>query len=239
VNGVFVAGTDTEAGKTVLAAVLVAALRAQGVDAAYRKPVSTDGVEEAGRLVSPDALWVRRVCGLKEPPHLMNPFCLGHALSPLAAARLEGVELSWEEVVFHVRGSLAGGEFYVCEGVGGLLAPLVPRATGLDLMAELRLPVVLAARPGLGTINHTLLSLLALRRKGLRVLGFTFSGPEEDPEGRGRAKASNSRLIAEFSSVPFLGALPRLESFGAAELAAAAQGLELWPLWERARPGAG
>jgi dethiobiotin synthetase len=228
-----IAGTDTEAGKTVLAAVLMAALRAGGVEAAYRKPVSTDGVEQDGRLVSPDALWVGRVCALEEPAQLMNPICLAHALSPLAAGRLEGREPEWAEVVYHVKDSLAGEAFFVCEGVGGLLAPLAPGATALDLMAELRLPVILAARPGLGTINHTLLSLLALRRKGLRVLGFVFTGPEED-QGRRQARALNSQLVGEFSGASFLGALPRLESFGPESLAAAAQNLELWGLWERA-----
>ncbi len=229
-RGVFVAGTDTEVGKTFVSAALVAGLRARGVEAGYLKPVSTDGQEQDGRLVSPDALWVGRVCGLADAYHRLNPICLAHALSPLAAARLEGVELAWPELVRRVRDSLAGQRFWVCEGVGGVLVPLCPGRTALDLMAELDLPVVVAARPGLGTINHTLLTIEALRARDLAVVGFVFSGQEEGPASQS-SQASNSRLIEEFSGARFLGALPWLDEPGARSLArAAGDCLDLEPL---------
>jgi dethiobiotin synthetase len=94
------------------------------------------------------------------------------------------------------------------------------------------MPVVVVARPGLGTINHTLLTVEALRARGLAVLGFVFSGQEED-DGRGAVGALNHQLIAEFGAVPFLGALPRLEEreMDAGSLARAAEEhLELAPL---------
>lgn len=229
-KGVFVAGTDTEVGKTFVSAALVAGLRDQGLDVGYSKPVSTDGAQQGGRLVSPDALWVAGASGLDDPPPSMNPFCLAHALSPLAAARLEEVELDWEQLLFQVRAGLKGHDAYVCEGVGGVLVPLLPGRTALDLMAELGLGVVIAARPGLGTINHSLLTIRAVRERGLEVLGFIFSGQEEDQD-KASAKALNSQLIAEFSDAPFLGTLPWLENPTPLELAQAArEHLDLGPI---------
>lgn len=229
-KGVFVAGTDTEVGKTFVSAALVAALRGRGLDVGYCKPISTDGVAQDGSLVSPDAFWVAQAAGLSDPPQSMNPFCLAHALSPLAAARLEEVEPDWDGLLGQIRSSLRGHEAYVCEGVGGVLVPLAPGRTALDLMAGLGLGVVLAARPGLGTINHTLLTIQAVRQRGLEVLGFVFSGPEENQE-RSARHALNSQLISEFSGARFLGALPLLEKADSATLKAAVEEhLELGPI---------
>lgn len=219
-KGVFVAGTDTEVGKTFVSAALVVALREQGLDVGYCKPVSTDGVEQGGRLVSPDAFWVAQASGLDDPPLSMNPFCLAHALSPLAAARLEKVDLDWDQLIFHVKAGLQGHDAFVCEGVGGVMVPLLSGRTALDLMAELEIPVVIAARPGLGTINHTLLTMQAIQRRGLKVPGFIFSGQEEN-RGRAEAGALNSQLISEFGGIPYLGALPWIEEPTAAHLAQA------------------
>ena len=233
-QGIFLTGTDTEVGKTVVSAALLVALRARGLDAGYIKPVGTDGLAEAGRLVSPDLAFVRQVSGLEIPAALGSPLCLRNPLSPLAAARLEGVELRLEEILGSIRAGLAQHRFTVVEGVGGIMGPLTERHLVLDLMADLGLPVVVAARPGLGTINHTLLTIGAARARGLAVAGFIFSGPDPslppDP-----AIAQNSRLITEFSGAPFLGSLawlPRDAEGGidGGQLLAAAQALDLEPL---------
>lgn len=229
-KGVFVAGTDTEVGKTFVSAALVAGLRGQGLDVGYCKPISTDGVNQDGHLVSPDALWVAEATDLSDSPQSMNPFCLAHALSPLAAARLESVEPDWDQLLSHIRVNLHGHGAFVCEGVGGVLVPLLPGRTALDLMAGLGLGLVIAARPGLGTINHTLLTIQAVRERGLYVLGFIFSGTEEHPEHAVK-HAMNSQLITEFSGAPFLGALPLLEKADSATLKAAVdEHLELGPI---------
>ena len=207
-QGLYLVGTDTEAGKTITAAALVAGLRARGLEMDYFKPVGSDAVEAQGVRVNPDAVLVCRAAGLDTPLQEMNPLCLEHPLSPLAAARLEGRRLEAEEVERILREGLERHAPCLVEGVGGLLVPLCDGLTFLDLMERLPLPVVLVARPGLGTINHTLLSLEALARRGLEVVGFVFSGPEE-PLAPG---ARNSQLIAEFSGAAFLGALPLLNT---------------------------
>lgn len=205
-RGFYVAGTDTEVGKTVLSAALVCALRARGLDAGYLKPVGTDAMAEGGARVNPDAAAVKSVAGLDDPVRDLNPICLEHALCPLAAARLEGVTLGSDAMLAALDAGLSRHAVTVVEGVGGLMVPLAEGMTFLDLMAQRPLPVVLAARPGLGTINHSLLSLEALARRGLKVLGFCYLGPESLS-----GPAANSSLIAEFSGAAFLGALPRLD----------------------------
>ena len=209
-KGVVIVGTDTDAGKTIVSAALVAGLRDAGIPAGYLKPLASEcapGPE--GQPVSPDVLLLDRLVGLKEPLYTLNPVCLRAPLSPLAAARKEGVELSLAASAAACRKFLAGQEFGVIEGVGGLLVPIAPGATFRDLAVELGLPVVVAARPGLGTINHTLLTLEALKGAGVPVVGFIFSHTQPADPGDPSVK-ENHALILEYSGTPFLGALPYL-----------------------------
>ncbi|MFH2126979.1 MAG: dethiobiotin synthase [Pseudomonadota bacterium] len=209
-KGVVVVGTDTDAGKTMVSAALVVGLRQAGVPAGYLKPLASEcapGPE--GRPVSPDVELLHRLVGLKEPLYTLNPVCLRAPLSPLAAAREEGVELSLTASAAACREFLAGQEFGVIEGVGGLLVPIAPGHTFLDLAVALGLPVVVAARPGLGTINHTLLTLEALKLVGLPVVGFVFSHTHPADPGDPSVK-ENHALIVEYSGTPFMGALPYL-----------------------------
>ena len=220
-RGIFVTGTDTEVGKTVVSAALVICLRGKGLDASYLKPVGTDGVEIDGRLANPDALWIGRAAGLDDPPALLNPFCLRHPLSPLAAGRLEGVTLSLEEIAAAVQEALARHRFTVVEGVGGLLVPLAEGVTVLDMMAALGLPSLVVGRPGLGTINHTLLTIEAIKARGLEVAGFCFSGAEEHGE-TDAGLAQNASIVIEFSQTPFWGSLPAVDKSAGGELDSAA-----------------
>lgn len=220
-RGFFLAGTDTEVGKTILSAALLLGLRERGGDWGYLKPAASDGVRVDGRLVSPDALQVKQLVGLDDPLAQLNPLCLPHALSPLAAARLENTALDLPALRVAMARSLAVHEFTLVEGVGGVLTPLAEGYTALDLMAELALPVVVAGRALLGTINHTLLTIEAVRRRGLTVIGFCFSGPPPE-QAKDPAIAQNAGLISEFSGTPFLGALPWLQSLDSEALRLAA-----------------
>jgi len=216
-RGVLVIGTDTDVGKTVLSAALVLALRSVGVGAGYLKPLATDCAATSGGRLSPDVALVHRLAGLPEEPVSLNPVCLTAPLAPLAAARAEGVEMDLATPLAACRDFLAAHDYGIIEGVGGLLVPIAPEVTFLELAEALALPVVVAARPGLGTINHTLLTIQALRSRGLSVCGFAFSATSpqlgDDP-----SLATNHELIAEFSGAPFMGALPYLG--GEADLSA-------------------
>ncbi|MCF8033531.1 MAG: dethiobiotin synthase [Desulfarculaceae bacterium] len=208
-RGVMVIGTDTEVGKTMISAALVLGLKAAGVKVGYLKPLASDCAPTPDGPLSPDVALVHRLAGLPEPAVSLNPVCLAAPLSPLAAARAEGVELDLAAPLASCRAFLAAHDYSVIEGVGGLLVPIAPGMTFLELAEALGLPVVVAARPLLGTINHTLLTIEALRRREVPVVGFAFSAgaplPEDDP-----SVAGNHALIAEFSGAPYLGTLPHL-----------------------------
>lgn len=187
INGYFVAGSDTEVGKTVVAACLVRAL-----DADYWKPVET-GLEQGS-----DTAEVLRLTGL--PADRLHPsaYALQVPLSPHEAARLEGVEIALDAFVLP-----ATGRPLVVEGAGGLMVPLNRRYFMIDLIERLGLPVILVVRSGLGTINHTLLSLDALRSRSLPVEGVILNGPPNP---------ANRAAIEYYGEVRVLAEIPRLES---------------------------
>lgn len=207
-QGLFIIGTDTGVGKTVLAAAVTAALRRRGVDATYMKPVGSDGVAVAGRLVSPDALFAARAAGLTDPYELLNPVCLPGALSPLAASEASGIPVDLAPVgpAFAELGRRHA--FVVVEGVGGLLAPVTAAETAEILNRISPLPALVVGRPGLGTINHTLLTLEALERRGIACVGFCYAAQaptDDDP-----SLPTNARHTRLFTSAPFWGTLPYL-----------------------------
>jgi dethiobiotin synthetase len=170
-KGIFVAGTDTGVGKTLVACALLRALRKRGVDAVGFKPVVT-GVEN-GRWEDADAL--HEACDACADPALIAPQRFQAPMSPVPAAKCENkrVDLGASRKAF---ASLrARHATVVVEGIGGLLVPLDEKTLQLDFIREAGFPVVLAARAGLGTINHTLLSAQALGQAGLKLAGVVLS----------------------------------------------------------------
>lgn len=189
----FVTGTDTGVGKTLVSAVLMA-----GSEAIYWKPVQSG---EPG-----DTEWVRQVTGLPAGRFAPETYRFPHPLSPHAAAALAGVQIELEAFCPPPATRL------IVEGAGGVQVPLNDRHLMVDLMVRLGLPVLLVARSGLGTINHTLLSLEALRRRRLEVLGVVVNGPPNP---------GNEEAIARYGQAPVLAAIPPLPRLEAAALAAA------------------
>lgn len=182
-RGVFVTGTDTNVGKTVAAAWLI-----QHLEADYWKPVQS-GTEEGT-----DADTLARL--LRLPPERIHPssYVLRAPLSPHEAARLEGIVIQPERLVLP-----STSRRLVVEGAGGVLVPLTDSFLMIDLMARLGLPVAVVARSTLGTINHTLLTLEALRARRLEIAGVILNGPL-DP--------ANRDAIERFGRVRVLGHLP-------------------------------
>jgi dethiobiotin synthetase len=193
--GCFVTGTDTGAGKTVLAAAIVAALRASGARVAAFKPVVT-GLDE------PDAAWpadhelLAVAAGAR--PHAVCATTFAPGVSPHLAAELVGVRLSLDALADAARDAAADADVLVVEGVGGLLVPLSPQHDVRDLAVDLGLPLVVAARPGLGTINHSLLTLEAARGAGLDVRAVVLTPWPAEPSVMER---SNRDTIARRGAV--------------------------------------
>ena len=215
-RGLFITGTDTGVGKTVVAAGLLRRLRRAGVDAAPMKPVQTGAARADGRLVSGDLERCLDAAGMTPSPDeraAMCPFLYEPACSPHLAGRLAG---SYPEIAAIEEAAAFLGARHAAvlvEGAGGVLAPLNEQETMLDLMRALALPVLLVARGTLGTINHTLLSLRALRGAGLTVAGVAVNDCDAAP--RDAVWEDNPRAIAQFGAVPILGEIPHLGDLAA------------------------
>lgn len=207
----FVTGTDTGAGKTALTAVLVAAARAAGVDAVPMKPVQT-GVSGGPRL-SGDLRIAAAAAGWTPAPgetDLASPYRLAQPCSPHRAAALAGRVIAFETIRRAFRALRARHDAVIVEGAGGVLVPVAGRRTMLDLMAALRLPVLVAARPGLGTLNHTLLTCEAIRTRGLEIAGIVLV--QSSPGAWTPLMEDNRRTLLRFG-LPVRGRLPFIPGF--------------------------
>ena len=189
-NGFFVTGTDTDVGKTLVAAWLLTQL-----DASYWKPV------QAGVMPETDSSVVRRLAEIEADRILPEAYVLPEAIAPHEAARRAGIAIDMAKFVPPVSDRLL-----VVEGAGGLMVPLTDTAYVIDLAAELHLPLILVARSTLGTINHTLLSIEALRRRGLRLAGVVMSGPETPHNRAAIERYGQVNVIAE---IPWLDVVNR------------------------------
>ena len=208
-NGIFVTGTDTGVGKTIVSAALLCALRNRGVDAVYMKPVQTGCRRRAGKLSAPDLEEVCKISGINPPEaekKIMAPCRFRLAASPHLAAALEKRNIRIPEIMKAFARLKSRHDFVITEGAGGILAPLTRKKTMLDLARALKLPVIVVARPGLGTINHTLLTLRELRRSKLEVLGVIINHA-----ARGRktiVEKDNLATIARLGKTRIMAELP-------------------------------
>jgi dethiobiotin synthetase len=202
-SALFVTGTDTNVGKTRVCGLLLDFLRKQGIKAGYQKWVAT-GPE----FPPADLAACLEMAALPLEPELAGRQVVYHfalPASPHLAAEQEGAVVEPAVIRARYREMLARYELLVVEGVGGLLVPLNRELLLGELLGELKIPTLIVARSGLGTINHTLLTLGALRQREIPVLGVVFSdaAPEED----GLLVADNLRTIADMGQVRVFGRL--------------------------------
>lgn len=220
-RGVLVTGTDTGVGKTVLAAAIASALRARGETVAAFKPVLTGTDEPADPDWPPDDELLAAATGMRAAD--VAPERFGPPVSPHLAATFAGRTLDPARLRAAFAATAATADVVVVEGVGGLLVPLAPGYAIRELAQDLGLPLVIAARPGLGTINHTLLTIEAARAAGLRVAGVVITPWPDEPTAM---EADNRTTIARLGDVE-VATLPHLPRADLALLAAAGAALPL------------
>ncbi len=221
-RGLFVTGTGTGVGKTIISAALLAAMRATGAPVGAYKPVLT-GLDEPSGPWPPDHELLGLAAGME--PDDVAPLRFGPAVSPHLAAAMAGRSIEPAGLVAQARAA-GEGRTLIVEGVGGLLVPLSDDFTVRDLAVELRLPLLIAARPGLGTINHTLLTIDAARAAALTVAAVVMTPwPAEHSE----MERSNRDTIARLGEIETLG-LPEIATLETTALAWAGATLpiELW-----------
>jgi dethiobiotin synthetase len=200
-RGLFVTGTDTGVGKTVVAAALCAALAARGERVAAFKPVVTGLEEEPGEWPRDHEL-LARAASAGQSPADVAPLTFDPPVSPHYAAELAGTTIEPRALVDAARAVGARADTLICEGVGGLLVPLTAGYLVRDLALDLDMPLVVAARPGLGTINHTLLTLEAARAGGLDVAAVVLTPWPDAPDG---IHHSNRETIESLGGVRVCG----------------------------------
>jgi dethiobiotin synthetase len=204
-KGIFITGTDTGVGKTLVSAGLIKVLQKQGRYPGYFKPLASGALKTRQGLVAPDVDFVLKTTGIEESPSLINPVCLVPPLAPLTATEISRIDWNIQTVLQQFRVLQKRYPFLVVEGVGGVMVPLKKRFLVIDLMEKISLPALVVARASLGTINHTLMTLTLLKQRGLPVLGFLFNGHKGRP---GLAERTAPQVISEISGVPYWGSLP-------------------------------
>ncbi len=204
IRGFFVTGTDTGVGKTVAACALIRGLRNEGIDVGAMKPMETGVDPVTGPL---DAAALCTATGNVDPPELVCPVRFALPAAPNVAAAHEGKQVDLDTVYRAFEELAARHDWLVVEGAGGLLVPTTDSATMADLAAHLALPIVVVARPALGTINHTRLTVEEADRRGLDLLGVVIS----HDRALSAADTSNLGCLREWLGDRLLAEIPLQE----------------------------
>ncbi len=206
-KGVFVTGTDTGVGKTVVTACLVSILAERGLDVGVMKPVETGCRKRNHRLVPRDATFLKAVSGSSDPLSLINPYRFSKPLAPLIAAKIDHKKIELEKIFSAYEKLREKHDILFVEGAGGLLVPLVEKLTNLDLILELNLSILVVVGSKLGAVNHALLTLNWAKENRVKILGV-FINQFSPGSRKSLVEKTNPGLIRSFTEVPILGNVP-------------------------------
>ena len=204
---VFVTGTDTEVGKSVIAGGLALAFRERGIDVGVMKPAVTGCRTRKGQCTAEDVDFLVKASGSEDNPGLICPYMLRDPLAPEVAADREGARIDIRTIKSAFKQLNEKHEALIVEGAGGLFVPIKRNYLMIDLIASLGVPIVIVARPGLGTINHTLLSCEAARAKNIGIGGIIINNYPKKPS---TAERTNPDMIRRYARAPLLGVVPHL-----------------------------
>lgn len=219
-KGLFITGTDTGVGKTLVSAAILHTLAKQGLRCAGMKPVSAGFVESGGRWINDDVETLKAASSVKVPDSLTNPCALREPLAPHIAAQREGRVIDLDSIRRAVMEIATLADVVIVEGVGGFRVPLTDAFDTADLAVELGLPVVLVVGLRLGCLNHALLTAEAIRARGMRLAGWVGNCIDPAMPARAENIATLERLLA----APRLGVIPHLgDSAGATHAASSLQ----------------
>jgi dethiobiotin synthetase len=205
-SGLFVTGTDTGVGKTYVSTGIATALTCRGVDVGVMKPAETGCSLRAGRLIPRDALRMMKSACVKDPLSLVNPYRFRKPLAPAVAADLEGKLIDPAKIINAFQLLSNRHDFMIVEGAGGIMVPLTGTYTYLDLAKKLDLPVLIVARPGIGTINHTMLTIGALKGRKIEIAGIVINYALDQKSGS--AEKTGPEVIEKMSNIRITGIIP-------------------------------
>jgi len=204
-RGIFVTGTDTGVGKTIVGGGLAALLRNQGLKVGVMKPVETGCLQEDGSIVPADGKFLKDMAGLELPLDTIVPYQFKEPLAPWVAGKREGVEIAPDYLLEKFKEISQDADFVLVEGAGGILVPLAQDFFFLNLIKQFNLPLLIISRVELGAINHTLLTLRVAQMEGIAVVGVVFNclSPEKTI-----ASETNPQVISSLTEVPIWGVIP-------------------------------
>jgi dethiobiotin synthetase len=204
-NGIFVTGTDTDVGKTIISSGLAAVLNEKKIDVGVFKPLLS-GISREDP--ASDTSLLKKLSKTTLSYEEITPFAFKEPLAPYVAGKLEGKNVTSEEVLNHWEKIRRKHEFFIVEGAGGISVPLGKQFLVSDLIKAMQLPLVIVARPNLGTVNHVFLTVQYAKSLGLPVAGVVINGISDHPD---LAEKTNPELIEELCGVPILGITPKLK----------------------------
>jgi len=219
--GLFVTGTDTEVGKTLIACAIAAAMRRQlpGIRLGASKPFASGCRHEREGLVNEDAEALAHFADCKQPLNVINPIRFAAPLAPAVAAQEAGEPIDWATLERSLAVLERESDALLIEGVGGVMVPLDPQRpkyTVLDFISALGYPVVIVTRANLGTLNHTALTVRALKQAGCRIAGLVLNGYIVDPvETDDPSIASNRLWLEKLTGIKTLAVVPKVDPVGA------------------------
>src|SRR4030065_1207841 len=213
-RGVFITGTDTGVGKTIIAGALILVIRSLGLRVCGMKPIETGCMKaESGFkdrvLETSDGMFLKETADMDDSIDVITPILFEKPLAPFPASEIEGIPVDIDKIKKAFESLLRKYDMVVVEGIGGLLVPLKRDYFVLDLVKQFGLPIIIVSRPGLGTINHTLLTVNYAMKEGLNVAGIIMNY-SQSPE-KTLAEETNPKVIRQISPVPIIGIFPYLE----------------------------
>ena len=209
-KGFFITGTDTGVGKTIIAGALIKVLCHLGVKTGAMKPVETGCVREGEILLPSDGMFLKQMAQMQEPVTQVSPCCFESPLAPLAASELEKKSVSVIAIKKAFYSLYTNYDAVIVEGIGGLMVPLKTNYFVVDLAKEIGLPLIVVAKPGLGSINHVMLTVNYALKEGLQVAGIilNYSLPPENS----LAEETNPQLLKQICPAPLIGIFPYLRN---------------------------
>ncbi|MCS7163773.1 MAG: dethiobiotin synthase [Thermodesulfovibrio sp.] len=213
--GYFITGTDTGVGKTIVTAAILRSFIKKGLKIGAMKAIETGCINKDGILLPSDGMLLRDMAEMNDSLDLITPIKLENPLSPLVASRIENIDIDIDKIFKAFETLKKKYDYILVEGVGGLMVPINKEEKKKsiyyfvrDLIKDMGLPVILVTRPTLGTINHTLLTLEALKNKKIPVKGYIINFSE--PPKNDIAEKTNPQILKELIDIPCLGIFPYL-----------------------------
>jgi dethiobiotin synthetase len=219
-RGLFITGTDTGVGKTVIAGALILIIRSLGIRICGMKPIETGCIQSGSReqragskvkdtlLIPADGMILKEIADMDDSIDVITPIRFEKPLAPFPASEIEGVPVDIEKIKKAFEVLLNKYDMVLVEGIGGLLVPIKRDYFVLDLVKHFGLPIIIVSKPGLGTINHTLLTVNYAIKEGLHVAGIIMNY-SKSPENT-LAEETNPKVIRQICDVPLIGIFPYL-----------------------------